>query len=126
MYKISVELGFSAAHSLRIEHHRCENLHGHNWKVIATVRSLTLNQFGMVMDFHDLKAALRPVLARLDHTMINSVEPFTTVNPTAENLSRFVAESLAGSLPAGVELDSVKVYESEGSSALYIPDGRAL
>jgi 6-pyruvoyltetrahydropterin/6-carboxytetrahydropterin synthase len=123
MFRISVELGFSAAHSLRIEHHKCENLHGHNWKVLATIRGSRLNEYGMLMDFHDLKAALRPVLARLDHVMLNTVEPFTTLNPTAENIARHIACSLAPVLPPEVELDCIKVFESEGSSAEYFPQG---
>ena len=126
MFRISVELGFSAAHSLRIEHHKCENLHGHNWKVIASIRGRKLNDFGMLMDFHDLKAALRPILSRLDHVMLNNVEPFTSINPTAENLARYIAQSLGPALPPCVELDYIKVFESEGSSAEYFPDGGEL
>jgi 6-pyruvoyltetrahydropterin/6-carboxytetrahydropterin synthase len=121
MYRISIEHSFSAAHCLRIEGHKCENLHGHNWNVTVTVQGASLDQYGMLMDFHDLKAIVRPIVDRLDHIFLNSLPPFDSINPTTEQICRHIADEVARRLPAGISVHSVKVHESERCSGEYLP-----
>ena len=121
MYRLSVEHSFSAAHHLRIEGHKCENLHGHNWKVIVTVEGRSVNSAGMLIDFHDLKHLIHEVLRCLDHGYLNEIAPFDKLNPTTENICFLIAEKLQGGLPAPLRVYSVTVFESEGKSGTYLP-----
>jgi 6-pyruvoyltetrahydropterin/6-carboxytetrahydropterin synthase len=120
MYKLTVETEFAAAHHLREYQGKCENLHGHNWQVKLTVKSKVLDKLGMVMDFKDLKALLNEVMDILDHKNLNEVEPFDKINPTTENISRYIAEIIDGKLPENICVESVQVWESARSSATYI------
>jgi len=121
VFELAVEDEFSAAHNLRGYEGDCEKLHGHNWRVRAQLRAERLDPLGMVMDFRWLKAALREILSPLDHSYINEVAPFENLNPTTENLCRYVAERLQERLPAGVRLARVTCWESQECSASYVP-----
>lgn len=121
MYELSVEGHFSAAHNLREYDGECENLHGHNWRVQVRVQADELDALGMVMDFRDLKGALGGVLGTLDHRYLNDTHPFDEMNPTTENMCRYIAESLKDRLPCHVSIRRVTCWESEGSSASYQP-----
>jgi 6-pyruvoyltetrahydropterin/6-carboxytetrahydropterin synthase len=116
MYIIKVEGNFSAAHNLRSYKGKCEELHGHNWKVEAAVASETLDATGMVMDFNRLKMKLKNVLKQFDHTYINNIPYFKKVNPTSENIARYIYENLRSRLPG---LKTVTVWENSTSSAIY-------
>ncbi len=116
MHIIKVEGTFSAAHNLRGYRGKCEALHGHNWKVEAAVASQTLDDIGMVMDFTRLKKALHKVLKQFDHTYINSIPYFKKVNPTSENIARYVFERLQPRVPG---LKTITVWENSTSSAAY-------
>ncbi|MFA4985333.1 MAG: 6-carboxytetrahydropterin synthase QueD [Candidatus Brocadiia bacterium] len=120
MYRISVEKTFASAHRLRIEGHKCENLHGHNWRVILTVQGNVLDEFGMLVDFHILKALLSSEVEIFDHRYLNECPPFDQENPTTENLCRHLANAISPRLPKGVSVHSVTVHESEGSIGSYI------
>jgi 6-pyruvoyltetrahydropterin/6-carboxytetrahydropterin synthase len=89
MYEVTVEAGFSSGHYLRNYHGKCENPHGHNYRVLVTLAGAELDQAGLLLDFKLLKGLLRPVVEYLDHRMINDLEPFTSVNPSAENLAKY-------------------------------------
>src|SRR5438270_7652948 len=89
MFEVTVEAGFSSGHFLRNYRGKCENPHGHNYKVRVTLRGNELDTAGLLLDFKQLKQVMRPVIDRLDHQMINDLEPFTVINPSAENLSRY-------------------------------------
>ena len=121
MYRLSTEFTFSAAHRLKIDGHKCENLHGHNWRVIVTVESELLNEYGMVIDFYDLKKIAKAEVDRLDHCYINEVPPFTTLNPTTENLCKFLAQSIQEQLPSNIRVYSIRIYESARNSGEYFP-----
>jgi len=124
MYTIKVISNFSAAHSLREYKGKCENLHGHNWKVEAAVSSDKLDALGMVMDFSDLKKMLRAVLEELDHKHLNEVECFRTVNPSSENICRYIFERLKNGIAAkNCRLTKIKVWETENSCASYSSEG---
>lgn len=124
MYEVSRESFFSAAHRLREYGGKCEALHGHNWRVRLNVRARELDELGMVLDFKVLKATLREVLERLDHKLINEVPPFDEVNPSAENLARYIAEETNRKIADDrVWVHSCEVWESDRSKATwYFPE----
>lgn len=116
MYKIKVEAHFSAAHNLRGYRGKCEQLHGHNWKVEARVSSAKLDKSGMLMDFKFLKAELNKILEKLDHKYLNGIPYFKKANPTSENIASYIY----GRLKPRVEiLESITVWESENACATY-------
>ncbi|MFH1368678.1 MAG: 6-carboxytetrahydropterin synthase QueD [Elusimicrobiota bacterium] len=116
-YEVSVVRTFSAAHALRGYRGKCENLHGHNWRVVVSVSGYGLGKTGMLLDFTDLKSFVELVLAELDHKNLNDVSPFNKINPTAENIAAYICVELKKQLPSGVSLSNVEVWESETSSA---------
>ncbi len=121
MYKISVTTQIAAAHRLRGYEGACENLHGHNWLIRATVVSDQLDSLGMVYDFKKLKLHLHDIVDQLDHRLINDVPPFDVVNPTSERIAQFIFDALAPKLPAPLRLASVEVGESANYLACFEP-----
>jgi 6-pyruvoyltetrahydropterin/6-carboxytetrahydropterin synthase len=122
MYEMTIETGFSGAHVLRGYAGKCGRLHGHNWKVAVTVAAERLDEVGMGLDFSRLKDETRAVLAQVDHTHLNEVFPFTELNPTAENIARWVWEMLEKRLEdRAVAVTRVRVWESESASATFVP-----
>ena len=119
MYVLHVEDEFASAHRLREYDGNCENLHGHNWKVRVDLAAETLDDLGMVMDFREIKRHLTAILDRLDHKYLNELPPFDRINPTTENISRFIYEELAKRLDARVRVTSVTSWESPGCSVTY-------
>ncbi|RJR14548.1 MAG: 6-carboxytetrahydropterin synthase QueD [Nitrospiraceae bacterium] len=120
MFDLTIESQFSAAHQLRGYKGKCEALHGHNWRVQVTISSEKLDELGMVLDFHDLKAITGEVLASLDHAFLNDVFPFTEINPSSENMAKWIYESIRKKiLKKNCEISSVTVWENETSSATY-------
>ena len=129
MYEVSVEAGFAAAHQLRNYRGKCENLHGHNYKVQVTVEGEELNHIGLLADFTELKAALREITEFLDHKFLNELEPFTEINPSAENVAWYICDRLQKSLDSGssevaIQIAAVKVWETDTSTATYRPRAR--
>lgn len=116
MYEIKVFLDFSAAHRLRGYKGKCENVHGHNWKVGVSISSDELNDIGVVADFRDVKKAVRGVLEELDHTDLNAVSYFKKVNPTSENIAKYIYDELK---KKRLEPSSVSVWEADDSEATY-------
>ena len=120
MYEIAVHTYFSSAHSLREYKGKCEDLHGHNWKVAVQVEADTLDSLGMVMDFKTLKQELSNVIQRLDHRYLNDVPPFDTLNPSSENIACYIFQELKQSIDDHrVSVSKVTVWESENSAAVY-------
>ena len=89
MYEVTVEDSFAAGHYLRNYKGKCENPHGHNYKVRVTLAGKELDKAGLLLDFRDLQEAMKPVIDRLDHQMINDIDPFKVLNPSAENLAKY-------------------------------------
>jgi len=116
MYKIKVEGIFSSAHNLRGYKGKCEQLHGHNWKVEVDVLAETLDKTGMVMDFNALKKQLNGCLEKLDHRHINRIPYFKKVNPTSENIAKYIFDTVK---PRVKNINSVTVWESSSSCATY-------
>ena len=98
MFEVTVEAGFSSGHYLRNYRGKCENPHGHNYKVFITLMGTELDEAGLLLDFKLLKQVMRPVVDYLDHQMINDLEPFTTINPSAENLAKYFFDQTANQL----------------------------
>ena len=123
MFEISVEQDFDAAHSLRGYQGKCEALHGHRFRVVVKVKSSAVNNIGMVYDFVELRQHLGNVLARFDHTCLNDVPPFDTINPSSENIATTIYEELRPKLAgAPVSISCVEVWESPHSRVAYSPD----
>lgn len=116
MYEIEVFSSFSAAHRLRGYKGKCENIHGHNWRVGVTVSSDKLNKIGIVVDFKDVKKRLKDVLKKFDHKNLNSLASFRKANPTSENLAKFIYEQLR---KRRLPVSSVSVWEGDDSKATY-------
>ncbi|MCX7988607.1 MAG: 6-carboxytetrahydropterin synthase QueD [Thermodesulfovibrio sp.] len=120
MYKLKIITDFDAAHQLRGYKGKCENIHGHNWKVEVEVFSENLNNIGLAIDFKELKSITESVISQLDHTFINEIFPFNEINPSSENIARWIYLSLKDKLKTtSVRLYSVTVWESERASATY-------
>jgi 6-pyruvoyltetrahydropterin/6-carboxytetrahydropterin synthase len=123
MFQITVEDTFAAGHYLRNYRGKCENPHGHNYRVRVRLEGVDLDQAGLLLDFKDLKQALKPTIDRLDHQMMNDIEPFTTVNPSAENLARYffdeVKAQFARSTGGRVTVKQVTIWETETTTATY-------
>ncbi|MBI5141532.1 MAG: 6-carboxytetrahydropterin synthase QueD [Nitrospirae bacterium] len=120
MYELMIETRFAAAHQLRNYKGKCENLHGHNWKVQVAVSAERLNEIGLAMDFGDIKAITNDVIGTLDHAMLNEIFPFTEINPSSENIARWIYESLKKKIDTDeIEVASVTVWESDTAAATY-------
>jgi 6-pyruvoyltetrahydropterin/6-carboxytetrahydropterin synthase len=123
MYAITVEMDFDAAHSLRGYKGKCEALHGHRFKVVATVKGKKLDDIGLAYDFTILKKHLGEILAKYDHTNLNDVPPFTRINPSSENIATTIYDELKKKLAgAPVTFDNIEVWESPHSRVTYRPD----
>ncbi|MGB9606000.1 MAG: 6-carboxytetrahydropterin synthase QueD [Bryobacteraceae bacterium] len=124
MFEISVEETFSAAHALRGYRGKCENVHGHNYKVQVTLQGERLDGAGLLVDFVEAKQWLRAAVEQLDHRLLNDVPPFDRVNPTAENMARHFYQEIEHALQASghagrVRLARVRVWETETAAATY-------
>jgi 6-pyruvoyltetrahydropterin/6-carboxytetrahydropterin synthase len=123
MFEITVEDSFAAGHYLRNYRGKCENPHGHNYKLRVTLAGDELDRAGLLLDFKDLKDVIRAAVDRLDHKMINDLEPFTVLNPSAENLARYFYEQTSQRLRAlsngRVRVKDVTVWETETTTATY-------
>ncbi len=116
MFKIKILDEFNAAHNLRGYRGRCEQLHGHNWKVEVIISGDRLNRVGLLMDFRKLRSRLKKVLKKLDHKYLNNIAYFRKRNPTSENIARYIFENLKSQV---TNLELVVVWESDDSSASY-------
>ena len=124
MYKISVETNFAAAHKIAGYQGECENIHGHNWIVTARIATNELNSIGIAYDFKDLKQNLDHIVLQFDHQLLNEIAPFNRLNPTSENIARFIFDELIKILPPKIKLLSVEVKESNKYSVIYSDDSK--
>ncbi|MBI4843664.1 MAG: 6-carboxytetrahydropterin synthase QueD [Nitrospirae bacterium] len=120
MYELTIESQFAAAHQLRGYKGKCEAMHGHNWRVQVTVAAQYLNEIGLAIDFNDLKNVTNEVIMPLDHALLNELFPFTEINPSSENIAKWIFDSLRKKLDnRNISCTSVTVWESETASATY-------
>ncbi|MCD6405407.1 MAG: 6-carboxytetrahydropterin synthase QueD [Planctomycetes bacterium] len=119
MYELKVSSEFAAAHFLRGYQGKCENVHGHNWKVEVRLRCGKLDKLGMVMDFRKIRALVSEVIERFDHKFLNEMKEFEKINPTTENVSRMIYEEVGPQLPPGITVSQVSCWESDRCAASY-------
>jgi 6-pyruvoyltetrahydropterin/6-carboxytetrahydropterin synthase len=124
MFRVSVEETFSSGHALRGYKGKCENVHGHNYRVQVSIEGPQLDGIGLLVDFTQVKHALRGIIAGLDHQFLNDLDAFKAVNPSAENMAKYFYEQLTGllkGLPAGARLTEAIVWETDTAFAVYRP-----
>ena len=120
MYEVTVKTGFSAAHQLRLYDGKYENLHGHNWSAQVTVEADGLDAMGVGIDFVKLKQMVEEILGKLDYQNINEIPPFDKLNPSAENIARWLFLELKQQVSTQTtRVKRVEIYEMEGCGASY-------
>ena len=123
MYEVTVEDTFAAGHYLRNYKGKCENPHGHNYRIRVTLQGKELDKAGLLVDFKDLKSVMKHVVDYLDHKMMNDIEPFTVLNPSAENLAKYFYDQTNARLKertdGRVRVARVTVWETDTSIATY-------
>ncbi|HZO98768.1 MAG TPA: 6-carboxytetrahydropterin synthase QueD [Terriglobia bacterium] len=120
MFEITVEYSFAAGHALRGYHGKCENIHGHNYKLEVTLCGNKLNSVGLLMDFVDLKAIIKEIVKRVDHQFLNDLPPFDRLNPSAENMAKYFFDEIRAKLGENeTRVKRVKVWETEVTAASY-------
>jgi 6-pyruvoyltetrahydropterin/6-carboxytetrahydropterin synthase len=134
MFEVSVDETFSAGHALRGYKGKCENPHGHNYKVRLTVQGPQLDSIGLLFDFVHLKQVLHGVIDGMDHKYLNDQPPFIELNPSAENIAKYLYDEVSRGLKAATaapasmpdaknapRITSVTVWETDITSATYHP-----
>ena len=124
MFEVWVDEQFAAAHNLRNYKGKCENLHGHNYKVRVNLTGPQLDETGLLYDFVHLKQVIQGVLRTLDHKYLNELKPFEVLNPSAENIAKHIYDETSKQMratPNGAAISSITVWESEVTAATYRP-----
>jgi 6-pyruvoyltetrahydropterin/6-carboxytetrahydropterin synthase len=131
MFEVSVDEMFSAGHALRGYKGKCENVHGHNYKVRVVLEGTELNSIGLLFDFMDVKRIMRGIIEGLDHKFLNDQAPFDKINPSAENLAKFFYEETSRGIGQISEkssnsnrspkIASVTVWETDFTFATFRP-----
>jgi 6-pyruvoyltetrahydropterin/6-carboxytetrahydropterin synthase len=98
-------------------------MHGHRYTIKVKVSAKKLNEIGLAYDFTDLKRHLDDILARYDHTCLNDVKPFDSINPSAENIASAIYKALKKKLAGeDIFLKSVEAWETPEQGVSYIPE----
>lgn len=119
-YTLKVVTDFASAHTLRDYPGACSRMHGHNWKVEAEVEATELNSIGMAIDFKEIKREVRDIAGKLDHYYLNEIEPFTEINPTAENIAKYFFQELAKRLNNdSITVSALTLWETERACVRY-------
>jgi 6-pyruvoyltetrahydropterin/6-carboxytetrahydropterin synthase len=123
MFELKIVTHFSAAHQLKMVADKCENLHGHNWKVEVCLKGEQLNSAGILMDFGEIKKEVAEIMSHLDHKFLNDIEPFKNgFPPSSENIAHYIATQLQATVEkSGAFVSRVTAWESENACATYIP-----
>jgi 6-pyruvoyltetrahydropterin/6-carboxytetrahydropterin synthase len=121
MFEVTIEETFAAGHALRNYRGKCENVHGHNYRCQVTLEGVELDEIGLLVDFVELKRVVHGVLDRLDHQWLNEFPPFDVLNPSAENMARYIHQQVAEGLKVreGVRIALVKLWETDTAYATY-------
>jgi 6-pyruvoyltetrahydropterin/6-carboxytetrahydropterin synthase len=121
MFELKVVTYFAAAHQLKMVAKKCENLHGHNWKIEVCVKGEKLNNAGVLIDFGEIKKHVSGIMDSLDHKFLNELSYFENGNPSSENIACFIAGALQQALDqTGIHVSRVTAWESEDACATYI------
>lgn len=119
MFTVSVEMSFNASHQLALPDGSKESTHTHNWSVTAEVAAKELDNMGVVMDFHKLRAELADIIAQFDNAQLAAIDYFRQNNQSAENVAKYIYEKLRTKLPEDLDIRGVKVGEEQGCWAKY-------
>jgi len=124
MFELKIITHFAAAHQLKMVAKKCENMHGHNWKIEVCVAGETLNDAGVLIDFGELKGYLSEIIEKLDHKFLNELDCFHNDNPSSENIAYYIAHELKKKiLGHNIKVARVTAWESEDACATYrFPD----
>ena len=121
MFELKVTSHFSAAHQLKMVAKKCENLHGHNWKVEVHITGEKLNHAGVLIDFGEIKMHISKIMEKLDHKFLNDLECFHDGNPSSENIAKYISEELQTAITdPSVRVFRVTAWESDDACASYI------
>jgi len=121
VYELKIVSQVAAAHQLREFQGKCEQLHGHNWKIEVYVTGDTLGEDGLLIDFRLIKKDTKKVLDELDHKFLNELEPFKKENPSSENIARYIYESISHTLNNdAIRISKVSAWESDTACATYM------
>jgi 6-pyruvoyltetrahydropterin/6-carboxytetrahydropterin synthase len=121
MFELKIITQFAAAHRLRNFQGKCEQLHGHNWKVEVFVLADQLDSAGLVRDFGEIKTTTQEILNGLDHHYLNELTPFQEENPSSEHIARYLFRQLSRLLnDERAKVSKVSVWESDTSCATYL------
>ena len=123
MFEVAIEETFAAGHAQRNYRGKCENVHGHNYRAQVTLRGAELDAMGLLVDFVELKRVVHAVLDRMDHQWLNDFPPFDALNPSAENMAKYIYDEVSAALTAkeGVRVAAVRLWETDTASASYFP-----
>ena len=121
MFEVTIEQTFAAGHALRHYRGKCENVHGHNYRCQVTMEGDSLDHVGLLIDFVELKKAVASVIDRMDHQWLNDYPPFDVLNPSAENIAKYIHDEVSAGLGErnGVRIGIVRLWETDTSSATY-------
>ena len=112
MFVLKIVTDFASAHSLRDYPGDCARLHGHNWQVEVSVCSQVLDDSGIAIDFREIKKQTKLVVKRLDHQYLNEIKPFDVLNPTAENIAKYLWDKIVVLIPRPAYLYHVRLWET--------------
>jgi 6-pyruvoyltetrahydropterin/6-carboxytetrahydropterin synthase len=121
MFEVTIEESFAAGHALRHYRGKCENVHGHNYRCQLTLEGEQLDSIGLLVDFVELKKVVHAVLDRMDHQWLNDFPPFDALNPSAENIAKYIFDEVAEGFKgrAGVRVGAVRLWETDTACATY-------
>ncbi len=123
MFELKVISHFAAAHQLKMVAKKCENMHGHNWKIEVCVAGKDLNNAGVIMDFAKIKEYVSGILAKLDHKVLNEIDCFYDINPSSENIALYIVRELQAKIDnPDIKVVGVTAWESEDACATYTPE----
>jgi 6-pyruvoyltetrahydropterin/6-carboxytetrahydropterin synthase len=123
MFEVSVDETFASGHALRGYRGKCENVHGHNYKVRITLAGEKLDSIGLLFDFRNVKMLVNEIIDQLDHKFLNDLEPFREINPSAENMAKYFYDEIKCRLETRtkgrVHIKSIKLWETDTTTATY-------
>ena len=121
MFELKIKTRFAAAHKLAMVGKKCENLHGHNWKIEVNIIGEKLNDAGVLIDFGEVKKYISVIMNRLDHTYLNENKIFANSPPSSEKIAVYIAKALQEMIEdSSINVSRVSAWESDDSCATYI------
>ena len=120
MYELKVVTRFAAAHQLTMVGTKCENMHGHNWKIEVYVIGENLDKAGVLVDFGVIKKHVADIMTMFDHKYLNELAFFEDKQPSSENIAYLIADELQQRIDdSAVSVSRVTAWESDDAAATY-------